>query len=73
MMLHAGLPTFHVRLFLWIDSVADGSIHFANKWLAGEIHASARLLMASFCTVAPGRAMYCIDLLTALNEKPEYY
>lgn len=29
--------------------------------------------MASFCTVAPARAVYCMVLLTAQNEKPGHY
>lgn len=55
----ASLQTLHVPLFLWIDSVADGSIHFAHKWIAGEINGWAKLLMASFCIIAPRRALYC--------------
>lgn len=52
----ASPPTLHVPLFLWVDSVADGSFHFAHKWIAGEIYGGAKLLMASFCTLAPSRA-----------------
>lgn len=56
----ASPQSLHVSPFVWIESVADGSIHFAHKWIAGEIYGWAKLLMASFCTMAPSRVLHCI-------------